>query len=80
MADASTDLRQAIHKHLRQLAAQELPKRAMELAGTHGFQVARISVRNQKSRWGSCSRRGTVSLNWRLIQAPDFVRDYIILH
>ena len=37
MADASTDLRQAIHKHLRQLAAQELPKRAMELAGTHGL-------------------------------------------
>jgi len=37
-------------------------------------------VRSQKSRWGSCSRRGTISLNWRLIQTPDFVRDYIILH
>jgi predicted metal-dependent hydrolase len=37
-------------------------------------------VRNQKSRWGSCSRRGTISLNWRLIQTPEFVRDYIILH
>jgi predicted metal-dependent hydrolase len=37
-------------------------------------------VRNQKSRWGSCSRRGTISLNWRLIQAPAFVLDYIILH
>jgi hypothetical protein len=37
-------------------------------------------VRNQKSRWGSCSRRGTISLNWRLIQAPPFVCDYIILH
>jgi hypothetical protein len=37
-------------------------------------------VRNQRSRWGSCSRRRTISLNWRLIQTPAFVRDYIILH
>jgi len=37
-------------------------------------------VRNQRSRWGSCSHRGSISLNWRLIQAPPFVRDYILLH
>jgi predicted metal-dependent hydrolase len=37
-------------------------------------------VRNQRSRWGSCSRRGTISLNWRLIQTPVSVRDYVILH
>jgi predicted metal-dependent hydrolase len=42
--------------------------------------VRRVTVRNQRSRWGSCSRRGTISLNWKLIQAPPFVRDYIILH
>jgi predicted metal-dependent hydrolase len=42
--------------------------------------VRRISIRNQRSRWGSCSRRGTISLNWRLIQAPPAVRDYLILH
>jgi predicted metal-dependent hydrolase len=42
--------------------------------------MRRVIVRNQKSRWGSCSVRGTISLNWRLIQVPDFVRDYIILH
>jgi predicted metal-dependent hydrolase len=77
---ASTDLRPVIQKHLRQLAAQALPKRVMELAGAHGIQVSRISVRNQKSRWGSCSRQGTISLNWRLVQTPIFVRDYIILH
>ena len=78
--DSSIDLRPAIQNHLRQMAAQELSKRAMELANTHGIQVSRISVRNQKSRWGSCSRRGTITLNWRLIQTPVFVRDYIILH
>jgi predicted metal-dependent hydrolase len=42
--------------------------------------VKRVTVRAQRTRWGSCSRRGTVSLNWRLVQTPDFVRDYIILH
>ena len=80
VSDTKVDLRPALQNHLRKLAAQELPPRVMELASIHGIKVTRISVRNQKSRWGSCSRRGTVSLNWRLIQAPDLVRDYIILH
>jgi predicted metal-dependent hydrolase len=76
----AADLRPAIQKHLHRLAAQELPPRVLELAARHGVNVSRVSVRNQKSRWGSCSRRGTISLNWRLIQSPDFVRDYILLH
>jgi len=75
-----TDFRPVIENHLHKLAAQELPPRVMELASHHGINMSRVSVRNQKSRWGSCSRRGTVSLNWRLMQAPGFVRDYIILH
>ena len=74
------DLRPAVQKHLRQLAAQELPPRVLELAARHGVEVSRVAVRDQKSRWGSCSRRGTISLNWRLVQTPVFVRDYIILH
>lgn len=52
----------------------------MELAALHGMRVPRVSVRNQKSRWGSCSRKGTISLNWRLIQTPGFVCDYILIH
>ena len=80
VADVTVDLRPVIQNHLRQLAAQELPPRVRELAIGQGVEVTRISIRNQKSRWGSCSRRGTISLNWRLIQTPAFVRDYIILH
>jgi hypothetical protein len=79
-ADSATDLRPAIQKHFRKLAQQELPARVQELSALHGIEVSRVSVRNQKSRWGSCSRRGTISLNWRLIQIPPFVRDYMILH
>ena len=78
--DVSVDLRPAIQKHLHKFAQQELPARVMELASLHSIQISRVSVRNQKSRWGSCSRSGTISLNWRLIQTPIFVRDYIILH
>ena len=78
--DSSGDLRPAIEKYLRQLAARELPPRVREFSAQHQIDVERITVRNQKSRWGSCSRRGTISLNWRLIQTPEFVRDYIILH
>jgi predicted metal-dependent hydrolase len=80
VSDAQVDLRPAIQKHLRVLASKELPPRVIELAALHGVNVSRVTVRNQKSRWGSCSRRGTISLNWRLIQTPEFVRDYIILH
>ena len=74
------DLRPAIQNHLRKLATKELSIRVMELALLHGINVSRVTVRNQKSRWGSCSRKGTISLNWRLIQTPVFVSDYIILH
>jgi predicted metal-dependent hydrolase len=74
------DHRPQIERHLHRLAATELPPKVFHLAHQHGLKVERVSVRNQKSRWGSCSRRGTISLNWRLLQAPEFVADYIILH
>ena len=80
VADTSVDLRPVIELHLRELAAQELPARVFELAAPHQLPVQRVVVRNQRSRWGSCSRRGTISLNWRLVQAPPSVRDYLALH
>ena len=40
----------------------------------------KISFRSQKTRWGSCSSRGVITLNWRLIGAPDSVSDYVIIH
>ena len=80
VADAEGDLRPAVERHLRQLAGRELPPRVLELAARHQLPVRRITIRNQRSRWGSCSRRGTISLNWRLVQTPPFVRDYLVLH
>lgn len=80
VTDPASNQRAAIERHLWRLAAKELPPKVREYASVHQLPVRRITVRNQKSRWGSCSARGTISLNWRLIQSPPFVRDYIILH
>jgi predicted metal-dependent hydrolase len=80
LKNPATDLRPAIEKHLRALAQAELPARTHEFATLHGLSVRRVTVRGQKSRWGSCSTNGVISLNWRLVQTPPFVRDYIILH
>ena len=74
------DLRPALEKHFFRRAKIELPARAWELAAETGAEVKHVTVRNQRSRWGSCSAGGTVSLNWRLVQTPDTVRDYIIYH
>ncbi len=80
LAPGAANLRPAIERHLWKLATAELPLRLVELAALHQLPVRRVSVRNQRSRWGSCSRTGTISLNWRLIQVPPSVRDYILLH
>ncbi|HSU55254.1 MAG TPA: SprT family zinc-dependent metalloprotease [Candidatus Dormibacteraeota bacterium] len=80
LVDRSGDLRPAVERHLWKLARYELGSRVMQLAALHGCNVQRVTIRNQRSRWGSCSRKGTISLNWRLIQTPAFVSDYIILH
>src|SRR3989442_391977 len=70
----------AVERQLRDRAKRELPSRLCEVAAKHGLAVARVSVRNQRRRWGSCSRSGHICLNWRLIQMPDTVRDYVIVH
>jgi len=74
------DLRPTLEAHFLRRAKIELPARTWELAAVTGVEVKLVTVRNQRSRWGSCSANGTISLNWRLVQTPEFVRDYIIYH
>ena len=61
-------------------AATELPARLLELARAHRLEVSRISIRNQRWRWGSCSRGGHICLNWRLVRMPEWIRDYVMIH
>ena len=65
---------------LRRRAVNELPLALLALASAHDVTVTRISVRNQRSRWGACSARGSITLNWRLILVPHFVREYVMIH
>ncbi len=74
------DLRPTLEAHFARRARIELPARTWELAAETGVDVKYVTVRNQRSRWGSCSSTGTISLNWRLVQTPNDVRDYIIYH
>ena len=74
------DLRAPLEAQFARRAKIELPGRTWELAAETGADVKHVTVRNQRSRWGSCSAGGTISLNWRLVQAPESVRDYIIYH
>jgi predicted metal-dependent hydrolase len=65
---------------LTRRARIELTARLRTLAAQHGFEAGRVTIRDQRSRWGSCSPRGDISLNWRLVTMPDTVRDYVLLH
>jgi predicted metal-dependent hydrolase len=69
-----------VERECRAVAKRELPSRLLELAREHGLSVARVSVRNQRWRWGSCSRAGHICLNWRLVRMPAAIRDYVIIH
>lgn len=74
------DLRPTLESHFQRLAKIELTARTWELSALTGMEIKEVTVRNQRTRWGSCSSGGVISLNWRLIQAPYSVRDYIIYH
>lgn len=65
---------------LRWFSVRALPLRLESLAVDHGFRFSRCSVRNQSSRWGSCSTGGTISLNWRLLLLEPALQDYVMLH
>lgn len=74
------DLRPALEAQFARRARIELPARTWELAAENGIEISNVMIRNQRSRWGSCSAGGTISLNWRLVQTPELVRDYLIYH
>ncbi|MCF8226581.1 MAG: M48 family metallopeptidase [Bacteroidales bacterium] len=51
-----------------------------ELAEKLGFRYNKIFIRNQRKKWGNCSKEKNISLNWRLIKTPLFESDYLIVH
>ena len=61
-------------------ASKLLIKRLEEIAAKHGYSYNLVSIRNQKTRWGSCSSNNNISLNVKLTLLPDALRDFILLH
>jgi predicted metal-dependent hydrolase len=78
--DPDGNVRTEAELALRAIAARDLVPRIHVLASRHALALGRVSIRNQQSRWGSCSRRGTIALNFRLVQTPPGVCDYVLLH
>ena len=65
---------------LKQYARRTITPKANEMASRLNRKIIRISIRDTKSRWGSCSHRGSLSFCWRLIMAPEWVLNYVIAH
>ena len=73
-------LARRVRDHLVAVAEAEISPRAHRLAARIGREVARVSVRDTRSRWGSCSGQGNLSFSWRLIFAPEPVLEYVVAH
>src|SRR3954452_9225345 len=69
-----------IGDYLKREARRDLQKAAQSYAAALGVRVKRLSVRDQSSRWGSCTSAGSLSFSWRLILAPPYVLDYLAAH
>ena len=65
---------------LNQQARSIIPSKVLYHSDKIGVRFARVSIRDQKTRWGSCSHLGNLNFNWRLIMAPEPVLDYVIIH
>jgi predicted metal-dependent hydrolase len=61
-------------------AKKKLTNRLKQLAVQHGLTYNKVIIRNQKTRWGSCSHKNNISLNMKLVLLPDELVDYVILH
>ena len=69
-------LRRRLRHYARGVIAEEVARQADDL----GLRIVGVSIRDQRSRWGSCSSRGYLSFNWRLVMAPPAALRYVILH
>ncbi|MEN9912841.1 MAG: hypothetical protein RLY66_249 [Candidatus Parcubacteria bacterium] len=67
-------------KALKQKALVILTERLEHFNRVYDFKYGRISIRDQHSRWGSCSAKGNINFNYKLILVPDELRDYVVVH
>ncbi len=73
-------VRRAVEEAWRTEAKRFLPGRVKELASLHNYQYNNLTIKNAKSRWGSCSGKNNINLNLQLMRLPEALCDYVILH
>jgi predicted metal-dependent hydrolase len=71
---------QAIERFFRRAARAEISRRLDEATAIAGLRYTRLAIRNQQTRWASCSSSGAMSFNWRLMLAPERVLNYVVWH
>jgi hypothetical protein len=77
---APAHLARRVTDFLKAEARREIGVRAHAKAGQLGAPIKTITLRDTRTRWGSCSRKGGLTFSWRLILAPEFVLDYVVAH
>jgi predicted metal-dependent hydrolase len=80
VAGAEPHLPRRVRDYLKREAKRDLEAASRLAAQALGVEIRRVSVRDQSSRWGSCSSTGVLSYSWRLILTPPFVLDYLAAH
>lgn len=75
-----SSLKQVLENFYRERARDHFTTRADHFAQELDVEYEQIEIRNQRTKWGSCSTTGTLGLNWRLMMAPPDVVDYIVVH
>ena len=80
VAGEAAHVNRRVGDFLKREARKDLHKASLAYADCLGVRVKRVSIRDQSSRWGSCTSAGSLSYSWRLILAPPFVLDYLAAH
>ena len=80
VAGDAAHLRRRVMDFLKREARRDLERAVMRHAMMLGVRVKAIRLRDQTSRWGSCSSTGTLSFSWRLVMAPPYILDYLAAH
>ncbi|MDE5589484.1 MAG: M48 family metallopeptidase [Acetatifactor sp.] len=80
LTQAETKRLETLEKRYRSAARTQFEQRCAYFHQFTGGSYTSVTIRDQKTRWGSCSSRGTLSFNYRLIFAPPTVLDYVVVH
>jgi len=78
--ERAEEIRSALEKWYRRQAKEYILEQTAALAAQHGFEYEGVKIRGQRTRWGSCSSKGNLNFNWKLMMVPPAAVEYVIIH